>query len=288
MRKHAEDVVVDFLKCLLRSSVKSAAKAVLKQSQMDEFEHGIFAEAKRKIEEATQKIVKAEGTVEVEDLSQNLGKIIDAVKQLSEATPPEDGEEAAAKRNKLMRGRFMNKLIRIKWGLGNERTALTDCQGPGVLLCCAISSVYKEHLCKEEGKTTGEYDMAGLSYWVAENCNLFEFKEELECDFHGTLTLNSPNAFIVRGEAKSSIKYYHKAMQQMDEQARVIEFALAIFFKDDPFEYIFKTYHLFVLEAKTDGQRKSLGKDYNGTVVHIHFLDGKEKMVDYTNCTHQL
>jgi hypothetical protein len=116
--KDAETKVVDFSRPLLHSAVKSAAKAVLKQSQTDEFEHGVFAKAKREIEKATQKIVEAESAAEdVEDLKHNLGKIIAAVIQLSKATPPDDDAVAADKRKKLMDGRFTNKLKRIKWGL---------------------------------------------------------------------------------------------------------------------------------------------------------------------------
>jgi hypothetical protein len=171
----------------------------------------------------------------------------------------------------------MNKLIRIKRGLGNEGNALSDCQGPGVLLCSAISSVYKKYLCNQEGNsTTGEFDMAGLIHWVAEECDLFRFKEEFECDFQGRVLLNPPYAFIDRGEAKSSIKNYWKGVQQMDEQARVIEMALAIIFKDEPYERIVKTYHLFVLEASDNDQRmKTWYKALDGADIHvrIHVVD---------------
>jgi hypothetical protein len=87
--------------------------------------------------------------------------------------------------------------------------------------------------------------------------NVFEFKEELECDFHGKLVVNNQNAFIDRGEAKTSIKNKDKAMQQMNEQALVIEFPLAIIFKDNPFQNIFKTYHLFFLKGEDDDQRNT-------------------------------
>jgi hypothetical protein len=113
--EHAENNVVDFLKCLRHAFVKAAARGVLKQSQTDEFQHGVLADAKRNICQATQEIVEAESTVEVEALKQNLGKIIDAVNRLSEATPPDEDEGAAGERNTLMRGQFMDKLIRMQW-----------------------------------------------------------------------------------------------------------------------------------------------------------------------------
>jgi hypothetical protein len=214
--KDAETKVVDFLRPLLFSAVKSAANAVLKQSQTDEFEDEVFAQAKRNIDKATQNIVKVESTTEDVGnyLKNNLGKIIGAVIQLSEDTPPdEDDSVAADKRKKLMEGRFKNKLVRIKRGLGNERNGLIDPRGPGVLLCCAISSVYGEYVREEEGKSTGEYDMAGLSNWLAEKGNIFDFKEQLECDFQGRLVLDNQNAYIERGEAKTSIKYKGEAMR---------------------------------------------------------------------------
>jgi hypothetical protein len=83
-RKDAKTEVVDFLRPLLHSAVKSAAKAVFKQSQTDEFEDEVFTDAKKHIEIATQKIVEAESATEdVEDLKHNLGKIIGGVIQLS-------------------------------------------------------------------------------------------------------------------------------------------------------------------------------------------------------------
>jgi hypothetical protein len=112
------------------------------------------------------------------------------------------------------------------------------------LFCSAVSSVYKEYLCKEEGNSTGEYDMAGLAHWIAEECDLFRFKEKLECNFEGTLELYPQSAYIHRGAAMSNIKNFDKGMQQMDEQASVIEFALAIIFKDKPFD-IYMRYHVF-------------------------------------------
>jgi hypothetical protein len=272
--KDEETKVVDFLRPLLPSAVKSAAKAVLKQSQTDEFEDGVFAQAKRKIDKATQKIVEAESAAEdVEDyLKHNLGKIIGAVIQLSNDTPPdEDDAVAAGKRKKLMDGRFTNKLKRIKWGLGNERNGLIDPQGPGVLLCCAMSSVYGEYVCEEEGKSTGEYDMAGLSNWLAEKGNIFDFKEQLECDFQGRVVLDNQNAYIERGEAKTSIKYKGEAMQQMNDQALVIEFILALISKDKKYQKIRKRFYLFVLKGDADDQR-SRKSEKGATVQNVIYI----------------
>jgi hypothetical protein len=243
---------------LLFSAVKSAANAVLKQSQTDEFEDEVFAQAKRNIDKATQNIVGVESTTEDVGnyLKDNLGKIIGAVIQLSKDTPPdEDDSVAADKRKKLMEGRFKNKLVRIKRGLGNERNGLIDPQGPGVLLCCAISSVYGEYVREEEGKRTGEYDMAGLSTWLAEKGNIFDFKEELQCAFQGRFVLENQNAYIERGEAKTSIKYKGDAMQQMNDQALVIEFIFALVSKDKTYQKISKRFYLFVLKGDADDQR---------------------------------
>jgi hypothetical protein len=262
-RKHAENDVVEFLNRFLSPSVESAARAVFEQSKTDEFEHEVFAEAKAIILQATQEIIKAGSTVKVEVLAQYMGKIINGVDRLSKITPPNDDEGAACQRMKLTRGKFSNKLNRIKWALSNRENALTDCQGPGVLLLGAVSSVYKQYLRKEEGSSTGEYDMDALAKWVAQECDIFRFKEQLECDFQGRLELDSCSntAIIYRGEAKASISGYTKGVQQMDEQARAIEFALAITFKDQPF-VVRKEHYLFVYDAAGSSQRNNtLSKD---------------------------
>jgi hypothetical protein len=115
----------------------------------------------------------------------------------------------------------------------------------------SMKSIYAK---KKARVPESEYDMAGLSNWLAEKGNIFDFKEQLQCDFHGSLVLENQNAYIERGEAKTSIKYKGEAMQQMNEQALVIEFALAIIFQDKPYQNILKTFHLFVLKGEADDQ----------------------------------
>jgi hypothetical protein len=248
-RKHAENAAVDFLKGCLYASVESAARAVLKQSKTNEFQHDVFAEAKGIIHQATQEIFEAGSTVEVEDLKHKLNKIFGGVHRLSTLTPPDDDKSAARKRKKLTEGKFMNKLKRIRWGLKHEEIALIDSRGPGILLCGAVSSVYKDFLYEGEGNST---DTAGLVNWVAKECDIFGFKELLECDFQGEVELNyrTNTAVIHCGEAKSSANDCSKGMQQMDDQARLFEFALAVTYQDKPFDNIRKKHTLFVLKSK--------------------------------------
>jgi hypothetical protein len=94
----------------------------------------------------------------------------------------------------------------------------------------------------------------------------------LECDFQGSVFLDNQNAWCIeRGEAKTSIKYKGEAMQQMKQQALVIEFALAIMSKDKTYQKISRTFHLFVLKGDADDQR-STRSEKGATVQNVIYI----------------
>jgi hypothetical protein len=88
--------------------------------------------------------------------------------------------------------------------------------------------------------------------WIEEDCNIFDYKQELECDLQGSVQLIGKHAIITRGEIKSSTSEYKKARMQMWEQALLIEFVLERMFGEGKFTDVIKKGYLFVLGVEDD------------------------------------
>jgi hypothetical protein len=91
-------------------------------------------------------------------------------------------------------------------------------------------------------------DEYSLRKWIVDDCDIFEYNEEVECDIRGSVMLIDKYATISCGEIKSSIASYSTAVKQMELRAKLIEFILHCVFGSDCFDIITKKGHLFVLQ----------------------------------------
>ena len=127
----------------------------------------------------------------------------------------DEDPDARKKRAKIMKGRFKRKLERLKFSTAQENeneNGLLSCKSPGVLLLSALASADK--------KIWG--DTEKCKWWIENNCNIFDFKEEMECDLTPSVSVVGDHATISVGEIKNSIHEYSHAKKQMVYQVRLL------------------------------------------------------------------
>jgi hypothetical protein len=280
-RNRAVEKVVAFLTPLLPSVVTAAHRVISETSQDAVFGHASFYDAKERVKEAKRTIESGnqttgspQDTIEsdvAKQMRSSCGKLLEAVKILGNETKAYDDEsnESREKRIKMMTGTFKNKLERIKKAFvdsGNE--GLSSCSGPGILLCCGVTQ-YSNIVCSPEGDDA--QDVSLLKEWIEEKCNIFDFKEEIECDIRGTVTLVDDHATITCGEIKSSINDYGAAVKQINLRINVTKFVLDRVFQGR-FKQTIRKGHLFVLECGKDAQQKEPTVGKHGASIFVHEL----------------
>eukprot|EP00977_Amphora_coffeiformis_P002437 scaffold456_cov171-Amphora_coffeaeformis.AAC.4 len=183
------------LKPLLPSFQKVAIEAVNKalQDNAAAFQHVDFSEAKKKFQTVAIDPIKTKTGTELESLDWSAwrkmnGVTLNLVKVLGETQidGEDGGSETLRARAKILKGPFKRKLERLILAVGTE-DHLDSCDGAGIMLLAALGvGVWKG---TEEEKRK----------WIEENCNVFDFKEDVECDL-------TPSTRMPRGYLKRQIK----------------------------------------------------------------------------------
>jgi len=180
------------------------------------------------------------------------GKMLGIVRKLGNVSRiGEEKEEDKEKRVKMTTGTFKRKLERLKVGFangvdGDNVINFTNCSGPGIMICCELS-----HIPNQSQPSTS--NIRHISKW----------KEEVECDIRGSVTLIGKSATISTGEIKSSPTEYASAVTQISLRVALIEYILQRAFEKeennveekDRFTSVIKKGHVFVLEKDDSDQR---------------------------------
>jgi len=245
--------VAGHIRSRLPHFVKSAYRALVEITSDDAFAHDTFSKAKEELRVVKTRLSSAP---EDNDYKAICGVMLGAVSKFgTESLVGDENEDQKDKRVKLTTGRFKSKLERLKKGFGPDGN-LEECSGPGIMICAALSMM-------PEGATESE--------WIENNCEIVDWKQEVECDIRGSVMLVEDHATISCGEIKSSIGGYSDAVKQMELRANLVEFVLQIVF-DNRFTHIVKKGHLFVLESDKNGQIQHEKRD-SGLSVFLHRID---------------
>lgn len=241
-RNEAVEKLAAFLEPFTISFVKSAVASVEKAAEDPSFGHADFATAKELLGTAKKSLF----TEEPPNLSVIWGKLLGAVSKFgADFIVGEESKEHKDERVRSMTGRFKRKLERIK--RASDKNGLTDCSGPGIMFCCALSRAPKEDWGNEQN----------LQAWICrDEFDVFDSIEEVECDIRGSVSLVGAHATISCGEIKSTLtrKAYKSAVAQLQLRSSLIEFVLRQIFGERFIMHTIKKGHLFVLEADDDHQ----------------------------------
>jgi hypothetical protein len=159
-----------------------------------------------------------------------------------------ESEEQKQQRISAMTGTFKQKLERIK--RATDKNGLVDCSGPGIMFCCALTKAPKEDWGSE----------SRLKAWIDHtDLNFEHYRQEVECDIRGSVSLVGSHATISCGEIKTAFtrEAYASAVAQLQLRSSLVEFVLRQIFGDRFITNTIKKGHLFVLEANEDHQNFS-------------------------------
>jgi len=238
------------------------------------------------------------------------GKMIEIVLKLgNKSLIGGETEEQMNKRIKLSTGTFQRKLKRLKFGFktdeekkkqnklateffqrkletdeGNEdkkknivlATArfqeqedfdnlinYANCSGPGIMICCELSQI------TDQGQPSAE-NIRDISEW----------KEEVECDIRGSVSLIDIHATISTGEIKTSAKEYKKATKQIELRVALIEYILQLALEKEGnnkeakrFTNVIKKGHVFVLMKDNSIQRGVARESTQNVSIFYHNTD---------------
>jgi len=188
-----------------------------------------------------------------------IGSTLDLLQSLIEPQKGEEPEsEAVSDREKILISRFKRKLERLKTAT-QDKNNLDSCDSAGILLLSALA---------DGGEDVWNYSVEGQRKWIEENCNVFDYKEEIECDLTPSVSVVEKHATIVVGEIKKSIQRYSEAKAGMIYMAKLLHLGLWVVI-GGPLESVVKSGHIFVLEADADDQRLS-GKLDKGISIFVH------------------
>jgi hypothetical protein len=191
------------------------------------------------------------------------GKMLGIVKQLGDVSRiGEEKEEDKEKRVKMTTGIFKRKLERLKNGFTNEVNGddvinFTNFKGPGIMICCEFSQIPNQ-------SQPSPSEIRHISKW----------KEEVECDIRGSVTLIGESATISTGEIKSSATEYASAVTQISLRVALIEYILQLVLEKEGkkrFTSVIKKGHVFVLEKDDSDQRGD--REAGGVSIFYHSTD---------------
>lgn len=262
-RNKAVTKLEDLLKPLLPSFHKAAIEAVNKalQDNAGEFRHVDFDEAKKQFQ--TDAVRRIETATESElvslDWEKMYGVTLKLVKDLSENQIDGEGSDSVTlkRRAKILKGRFQRKLKRLKATVENKN--LDACNSAGIMLLSALA---------EAGEDIWKGAVNDRRKWIKDECNVFDFKEEVECDLMPSISVVEKHATITVGEIKTGIAQYKSAKNQMLYTANLLHLALW-FVIGGPFNSVVNKGHLYVLDAANDDQRFD-GEIDGGISVFVH------------------
>ena len=251
------------LKPLLPDFMKAMVDSVKKALDCPEFANDAFVEIKESFfAMAVKPFDESQPDSDSLDMKRICGITICTVKKLSETTLVGENTESPAlqARAKLMNARFKRKLDRMKKAFEGKHD-LATCESAGIMLLSFLSHA---------GKEVWKGGETGLRTWVRSGSeDIFDFKEEIECDLMPLVSVVSQHATLMVGEIKSTIDDYGKACKQMLYEAKLLELGL-FFLVQDNFASIVKKGHLFVLEARKNDQRLEPKLQENDLSVFVH------------------
>jgi len=138
-----------------------------------------------------------------------------------------------------------------------------NCYGPGIMICCELSQI--------ENQVQPS----------AENIrDIREWKEEVECDIRGSVSLIDNYATISTGEIKTSAKEYNKATKQIELRVALIEYILQLALEKEGnnkekkrFTNVIKKGHVFVLGKDKSNQRRVARESSRNVSMFYHNTD---------------
>ena len=135
----------------------------------------------------------------------------------------------------------------------------TNCSGPGIMICCELSQISNQVQPSAE-------NIRDISEW----------KEEVECDIRGSVSLIGKHATISTGEIKTSAKEYNKARQQIELRVALIEYILQLALEKEGnneekkrFTNVIKKGHVFVLE-KDESNQRGMAREFGDVSMFYH------------------
>jgi hypothetical protein len=263
-RNDAVEKVAAFLEPLVISFVRSAVTSVEKASKDPIFAHEVFTPYKKHIE--TAKSLAATNEPKVDTVC---GLLLSAVKGMGGGKDARgkdlvvvvgESKEQKQQRISAMTGTFKQKLERIK--IATDNNGLVDCSGPGIMFCCALTKAPKEDWGIE----------SRLKAWIdGTDLNFEHYRQEVECDIRGSVSLVGSHATISCGEIKTTFtcEAYASAVAQLQLRSSLVEFVLRQIFGERFIMNTIKKGHLFVLEANEDHQNFS-HKEEGNLSVFVH------------------
>mmetsp|Transcript_1531 Transcript_1531/g.1626 ORF Transcript_1531/g.1626 Transcript_1531/m.1626 type:complete len:380 (+) Transcript_1531:254-1393(+) len=239
--------LVEILEKLLPSFYKRAIRSVFEVVDKNSaFANEFFAPIKAEFQ---KKVIDTLNLDEV-DWEKKFGLTVGILSKLTEKA----GSEIATVKKLI--SPFKRKLERLKVTASGD---LTSCNSAGIMLLSALADggevVWRK---TDEDKCT----------WIANNINVFDFKEEIECDFTPMISVVQKHATIKVGEIKTSINRYTEAKQQMIYMVNLLHLGLW-FVIGGPFHSVVKIGHLFVIEAEENDQRFA-GKVDDGISMFVY------------------
>jgi len=253
-RNAAVEKLMEILQPLLCSFYKAAINSVHKQVQdHPAFADEVFTPCKEKFQEGVIDCLNEDDV----DWKKMIGLTLGLLQSL---TKPQKGEEpkseAVSDRKKILNSRFKRKLERLKTATQDN---LDSCNSAGILLLSALA---------DGGEKVWNYSEEGQRKWIEENCNVFDYKEEIECDLTPSVSMVEKHATIMVGEVKTSIERYTEAKAGMIYMAKLLHLGLWVVI-GGPFKSVVKRGHIFVLETDADDQRLS-GELDQGISIFVH------------------
>jgi len=286
--------------------VRSALLSLTKVATNTVFDDDEFAECKLELPTILDELLSTKDP----DFGVICGKMIEIVLKLgNKSLIGGETEEQMNKRIKLSTGTFQRKLKRLKFGFktdekkkkqnklatefiqrkletdeGNEdkkknivlATArfqeledfgnlinYANCSGPGIMICCELSQI------TDQGQPSAE-NILDISEW----------KEEVECDIRGSVSLIDIHATISTGEIKTSAKEYKKATKQIELRVALIEYILQLALEKEGnnkekkrFTNVIKKGHVFVLVKDNSIQRGVARESSQNVSMFYHNTD---------------
>jgi len=285
--------------------VRSALLSLKKVAADTVFDDDKFAECKQELTNLDKLL-----STKDPDFGVICGKMIKIVLQLGNTSRiGGETEEQMNERIKMATGRFQRKLNRLKFGFKTDtekkeqnklatefiqRKLETDednedkkknivlatarfqeledfdnlinyanCSGPGIMICCELSQIM------DQGQPSVE-KIRDISEW----------KEEVECDIRGSVSLIDKHATISTGEIKTSAKEYKKATKQIELRVALIEYILQLALEEEGnnkeekrFTNVIKKGHVFVLGKDNSNQRGVARESSRNVSMFYHNTD---------------